>query len=140
MLKELRSKAGLSRAELGSLSRVSDGTIKLIESGTTKRPEPETLRLLAMGLATNRAAGRVDPTIQTEMFARLMDAAGYQSGPPVPVPVSIGLKAELASMFGPDEAPLVAEILADWEHRTEGERKQILAALRIMFPGRPNAT
>lgn len=80
-LASLRDRAGLSRKALSDMAGVSEGTIKLIEYGETEQPEPETLRRLANGLATNRALNRVDEGVAVDIYAMLMGSAGYALPP-----------------------------------------------------------
>jgi transcriptional regulator with XRE-family HTH domain len=130
-LSALRERAGLSRKRLADLSNVSDGTIKAIETGDSEKPHPQTLRLLAAGLATQSLTGRADPEQVDTIYVRLMRAAGYLPGadyvdPETGLPQDI--RDRVAALVGADEG-LVRAILADLTHRPpEGQR----SALRFL--------
>jgi transcriptional regulator with XRE-family HTH domain len=147
VLSALRSKAGLSRRQLAIQSGVSDGTIKLIESGSSERPHPETLRLLASGLATHRLAGRADPEQAEAIYATLMAAAGYLPSVGAPVAAADELPPDIVErvrvLVGSDE-DLVRAILADLAHRSAADQRSTLRFLADALrwsretPGRPS--
>jgi transcriptional regulator with XRE-family HTH domain len=74
-LKNLRRRARLSQKELAGLSGVSDAAIGLIERGKS-HPQPDTLRLLSKGLATD-VDGNLDSDRAEDLAEELMLAAGY---------------------------------------------------------------
>jgi transcriptional regulator with XRE-family HTH domain len=80
-LKELRIKARLSQPVLARLSGVSTASIGLLERGLNK-PRPETLQMLAQGLATD-TDGAVNIQREQELFLDLYQAAG------LPLPRSV---------------------------------------------------
>lgn len=74
-LRDLRRRARLSQKGLADLSGVSDATIGLIERGKSL-PLPETLQLLARGLATD-ADGALNDALAADYTERLLITAGY---------------------------------------------------------------
>lgn len=83
-MNRLRIGQRLSQADLARLSKVSRGTISNIERAydpTTKRPprpHPDTLRLVADGLATD-GRGVLHVELRDRFYAELMVAAGYDA-------------------------------------------------------------
>lgn len=132
VLSALRDKGGFSRKDLAELSGVSDGTIKNIEYGK-QHPKPETLRLLADGLATNRLRATKDRQHADELFASLMAAAGYlpadrQEAQPQAAPAS--LEDQLADLTGDGEVAVgLAFVGRDWRDLEEADRQMIRSAI-----------
>lgn len=144
VLASLRDRAGLSRRRLATQSGVSEGTIKLIEGGMSERPHPETLRLLAAGLATHRMSGRADPQQAETIYATLMDAAGYlpTAAPPAEGDLPPDIEAYARQVCGAEEG-LLRAVLANLAGRpAEGQRStlrflaQAMAALDDATPRR----
>lgn len=113
-----RLQRGWNKADLARKAGVAPSYITRIEQGKFDRPSIDQIRSIADALRVS--------------VADLTD--------PAPAPVSTEERVAVTAMFRPDEAQLVAEILSDLAQRSEGDRKQILNGLRLMFPGRPNAT
>jgi transcriptional regulator with XRE-family HTH domain len=82
-LRRLRSETRLNPTDLERLTGIKRATIYYIENGRTKRPDPGTLRRLAVGFATIPRSDPLDdkPTVldtaEMAAFRRLMIAAGY---------------------------------------------------------------
>lgn len=72
----LRRNARLSQRNLAELAEVSLATIRDIELGKQRRPRPDTLRLLARGVATD-VAGEVGDKALRRAYRILASAAGY---------------------------------------------------------------
>lgn len=147
-LAALRRKADLSRRQLEAVSGVSEETIKAIETRHT-RPTPDTLRKIAVGLATNRALGKVDPAAVDEMQATLMEAAHYVpratltgSAPPPPAdPDEDALFRRLIEQRTGNRAS--AELIARFAERARGRQvsdvETIAAVLDVLLgPPRPS--
>lgn len=102
-LVELRKRERLNQATLSDLSGVSRATIGLIERGKSKSM-PETLELLAKGLATG-SDGVVDRRKATAYHAELFESAGYPMAnrevpePAAPPAVSPSVQERLAVLF-----------------------------------------
>lgn len=92
LLPRLRDRARLSQKRLGELAGVARSAVAAIEQGKT-RPKADTLRLIAIGLATDEG-GHNDPELTTGYYAQLMQAAGY-TDPATPSPVEVRPTAEL---------------------------------------------
>lgn len=75
-LMRLRNNARLSQRDLVEVSGVSLATIRDIETGKQPRPKPDTLRLIADGLATP-VGGSPAKEEALEAFSALMVGAGY---------------------------------------------------------------
>lgn len=126
-LAQLRDRAGLSRRILSDLAGLSPGTIQLIENGETSQPEPDTLRRLSVGLATNRATGRVDEAVAREIYDGMMAAAGY-------VPVTDDNAPTLESAIGnvvrsPRQAQRLAAFLRKYPNMSTSRRRLVDALL-----------
>jgi len=85
LVKKLRTRARLSQRRLAGLSgTVSDSTIARIEHGFDRKtggpvkPEPETLRGIARGLASSDD-GEIDEARAVELYRELLEVAGYTS-------------------------------------------------------------
>lgn len=134
-LRALREQAGLTRRELAELSGISDGTIKSIEYGDSENPRPETLRMLAQGLSTNRISGRQDREQAEGLYARMLGAAGYTPGvEPVhgtAEDLPDDIREQVMELVGTDEG-LVRALLADLVRRPDENRR---AALRFLAAG-----
>lgn len=137
LLQQLRKQAGLTRKELAQLAGISDTTIKLIETGESGSPRPDTLRLLAHGLATSRLTGRTDRVQADELHVELLQAAGYTPegvgvlSSPEPVAIPDDIEAQVREIVSTDEG-LLRAILTDLSRRPEGNRR---AALRFLASG-----
>jgi transcriptional regulator with XRE-family HTH domain len=136
-LSTLRESADISRRQLEEVSGVSEETLKKIEYDRNRRPSPETLRKIAIGLGTNRALGRVDQGAADEMYASLMAAAGYLPPPEAvtePIAVATSIEAELEAMgYDPEEeAPLWAALTTELARRQGESRRKLLEMFRAM--------
>jgi transcriptional regulator with XRE-family HTH domain len=83
ILARARKLRGMSQRKLAELSGVSNTTIASLERGKGSRgsgpvkPSPETLKLLARGLAMNLLSGDVERREFVAHYTRLMESAGY---------------------------------------------------------------
>lgn len=145
LLRRLREQAGLTRKELAGLAGVSDTTIKLIETGESGSPRPDTLRLLARGLATHRLTRRIDRAQADELHTDLMRAAGYTPEsvgvlPAEDVEIPDDIEAQVRELVGTDEG-LLRAILTDLSRRPEDNRRAALrflaGALQLSHDARP---
>jgi transcriptional regulator with XRE-family HTH domain len=123
----LRERAGLSRRILGGLAGLSPGTIQLIENGETAQPSPDTLRRLALGLATNRATGHVDEAVTRTVYEGLMAAAGYA---PVADENAPSLEIVLGGVVhSPRQAARLAAFLRKYPNMSTSRRRLVDALL-----------
>lgn len=123
----LRERAGLSRRVLAELSGISSGAMQLIEYGETVQPEPETLRRLSIGLATNRATGRVDEAAATELYESLMSAAGYAAGKDS---AGTTLESAISSVVqSPRQATRLAAFLRRYPNMSANQRRLVDALI-----------
>ncbi len=114
---DARRRRGWSKAELGRRAGVAPSYVTRIEQGKFGRPSVDQVKALADALG-------VALTDLTE---------------PAPSPVSPGIEAELAAMFRPDEAPLVAEILRGWARHDERTRRYLLSTMKPLVLGIPDS-
>lgn len=130
-LRRLREQAGLTRKELGEVGRTSEKTIQLIETGQSASPRPETLRLLAHGLAYNRLQGRVDREQAEAIYGQFLEAAGYSADVMEPPARQIeelddDLRAMVLDLVNADEGVFRA-ILHDLATRSEQGKREALS-------------
>jgi transcriptional regulator with XRE-family HTH domain len=132
VLRSLREQSGFTRQALADLSGLSISTLKLIEYGESPKPKPDTLRMLAKGLATNRLTQRVDREQCESIYAQLMTAADYVQEPPEPhegpTEIPDDIRDQVLELVGTDEG-LTRAILEDLARRPDENRR---AALRFL--------
>lgn len=76
VLEDWLSRQRVPVAHLTRVAKVSANTVWLIQQGTTTRPEIQTLRKIARGLATDPKDGSFDQAVYDEALRDLAEAAG----------------------------------------------------------------
>lgn len=133
----LRERAGMSRKVLADLSRLSPGTIQLIESGQTEQPDPDTLRRLSVGLATIRAAGRVDEQAAKNLYDSLMSLAGYSMPPSEAAQDRLSLKDQVQrKVKDPELADRLLAAIDKAESDPPSHRRSLRAVLDLYLQDR----
>lgn len=111
-----RETRGWSRSDLARKAAVDPSYVTRIEEAKYKRPSVDKVKQLADALGI-RVTELTDP-------------------PPASVPV--GIEAELAALFKPEEAPLVAEILRAWARHDEKTRRFLLRTMKPLVTEIPS--
>lgn len=130
----LRAHMREQRAKPAYLARVgglAPNTIVLILRGTTGRPKPETLRRLALALATDPYTGEVDRPYLERALGDLQTAAGY---------IAVGADVRRAVLrLGLRLAVAGSERVAAWEWLIERYASLPGSSVRTLSPRRGRA-
>lgn len=113
---EARERRRWSKAELARKAGVTPSYVTRVERGEYTRPSVDLVAAIATALG-------VRVTDLTE-----------------PAPAYTGIEAELAALFQPDEAPLVAEILRVWARHDEKTRRFLLKTMKPLVFEIPDAS
>lgn len=122
----------VTKAHVSKHGGVSTNTIWLIEQGTTTRPEMETLRKIARGLATDPFDGTVDPQAFADAWRQLAAAAG------LPEPASEMPAPDLESVLrstglSRQEAAFWADIHRRYPNATPDQKRMLNDLARSVF-------
>lgn len=118
----------VSIAHIVKYSGISRNTIWLIQQGVTTDPEPETLRKIARGLATDPHSTKFDRPVYVNSLRALCEAAGLpdltEEIPPC------DLETEIRAVVGDRDAASVLTLLVRrYPRMTPGERKLVDSVL-----------
>jgi transcriptional regulator with XRE-family HTH domain len=141
-LRELRERSKLSQKRLGQLTGISPVRIGQIERGVDERgsrprARPETLRMLARGLAAG-GGGSVDERLAGNLYERLLVAAHYAE-PAAEHPSPTGAPSDRRPAAVLDIERLEDELMRELLAVEPRQRTAISGALRAFVTALPNA-
>lgn len=112
-------------AHLTRVAKVSANTVWLIQQGTTTKPEIQTLRKIARGLATDPVDRSFDQAVFAEALHELSDAAGLLDEiDEVPAPTLEGMiRAE--GVKSPKRAAALAAFVRKYQNMDAKQRRYV---------------
>lgn len=115
-VEQARERRGWDQSDLARRASLSPSYVSRLENAGFTRPSANKLRAISDALGI-RVTDLTDPT---------------------PAAVPVGIEAELAAMFKPEEAPLVAEILRAWARHDEPRRRFLLRTMKPLVTEIPD--
>ena len=116
-------------AHLTRIAKVSANTIWLIQQGTTTKPEMQTIRKIALGMATDPADGVFDQAVFDEALRDLAEAAGLSDQLRDVPPPTLEAVIRSEGVKSPRKAAQLAAFLRKYPNMSANQRRLVDALL-----------
>lgn len=134
-LEKLIQDQRVSIAHIVKYGEISRNTIWLIQQGVTTTPEPETLRKIARGLATDPHSAQFDRPVYITCLRTLCEGAGMRDLTADIPPCD--LETEIRAVVGNrDDASALTLFVRRFPNMTAGERKLVNSVLGTLDTGK----